>query len=41
MNTNCRVINLTKPIVDTATETFIGDLPDIVSSGKKDRKRQN
>lgn len=34
----CRVINLTKPIVDTATETFIGDLPDIVSSGKKSEK---
>ena len=34
----CRVINLTKPIVDTATETFIGDLPDIVSSGKKTEK---
>jgi SPP1 family phage portal protein len=34
----CRVINLTKPIVDTATETFIGELPDIVSSGKKAEK---
>lgn len=34
----CRVINLTKPIVDIATETFIGDLPDIVTSGKKPEK---
>ena len=34
----CRVINLTKPIVDIATETFIGDLPDIVTSGKKIEK---
>lgn len=34
----CQVINLTKPIVDIATETFIGDLPDIVTSGKKSEK---
>lgn len=33
-----KVINLTKPIVDIATQTFIGDLPDIVTSGKKAEK---
>ena len=33
-----KVINLTKPIVDTATQTFIGELPDIVTSGKKSEK---
>jgi SPP1 family phage portal protein len=33
-----RVINLTKPIVDIATQTFIGELPDIVTSGKKSEK---
>ena len=34
----CKVVNLTKPIVDTATKTFIGELPDIVTSGDKDEK---
>ena len=33
-----KVINVTKPIVDIATQTFIGDLPDIVTSGKKSEK---
>lgn len=33
-----RVVNLTKPLVDTATQTFIGDLPNIVSTGKKAEK---
>ena len=33
-----KVINITKPIVDIATQTFIGDLPDIVTSGKKSEK---
>ena len=33
-----KVINIAKPIVDIATQTFIGDLPDIVSSGKKSEK---
>lgn len=35
-----KVINLTKPIVDIATQTFIGELPDIVTSGKKDEKKK-
>lgn len=30
-----RVVNLTKPICDTATQTFIGDLPNIITRGKK------
>ena len=34
----CKVVNLTKPIVDTATETFIGELPDIITTGKKQEK---
>ena len=34
----CRVVNLTKPIVDIATKTFIGELPDITTSGKKSEK---
>ena len=34
----CKVVNLTKPIVDIATKTFIGELPDIVTSGDKDEK---
>lgn len=33
-----RVINLTKNIVDVATQTFIGVLPDIVTSEGKDKK---
>lgn len=33
-----KVINLTKPIVDIATQTFIGEIPDIVTSGKKSEK---
>lgn len=33
-----KVINLTKPIVDIATQTFIGELPDITTSGKKGEK---
>ena len=33
-----KVINLTKPIVDIATKTFIGEIPDIVTSGKKPEK---
>ena len=33
-----KVINLTKPIVDIATKTFIGETPDIVTSGKKAEK---
>ena len=33
-----KVFNLTKPIVDIATQTFIGDLPDITTSGKKAEK---
>lgn len=36
----CKVVNLTKPIVDTATETFIGELPDITTSGKKAEKEK-
>ena len=31
-----KVINLTKPIVDIATKTFIGELPDIITSGDKE-----
>jgi SPP1 family phage portal protein len=34
----CKVVNLTKPIVDIATKTFIGELPDIVTSGEKEEK---
>ena len=34
----CQVINLTKPIVDIATETFIGEMPDITTKGKKAEK---
>lgn len=33
-----KIINITKPIVDIATQTFIGELPDIVTSGKKSEK---
>lgn len=33
-----RVINIAKPIVDIATQTFIGELPDIITSGKKSEK---
>ena len=33
-----KVINITKPIVDIATQTFIGELPDIITSGKKSEK---
>lgn len=33
-----KVINLAKPIVDIATQTFIGELPDITTSGKKIEK---
>lgn len=34
----CKVVNITKPIVDIATKTFIGDIPDIITSGKKEEK---
>ena len=34
----CQVINLTKPIVDIATETFIGEMPDITIKGNKKEK---
>ena len=34
----CKVVNFTKPIVEIATKTFIGELPDIVTSGKKAEK---
>ena len=34
----CKVINLTKPIVDIATETFIGEMPDITTKGNKKEK---
>ena len=37
-NYDSKVINLTKPIVDIATQTFIGELPDITTSGKKAEK---
>ena len=37
-NYSPKVINLTKPIVDIATQTFIGELPDIVTYGKKAEK---
>ena len=33
-----KVINMTKPIVDIATQTFIGELPDIITNGKKAEK---
>ena len=33
-----QVVNLAKPITDTATKTFIGVLPDLVSSGTKKEK---
>lgn len=33
-----RKFNLAKPIVETATKTFIGVLPDIVTTGKKGEK---
>ena len=33
-----KVINIAKPIVDIATQTFIGELPDIITSGKKSEK---
>ena len=36
----CKVVNLTKPIVDIATKTFIGELPDITTSGKKAEKEK-
>lgn len=36
----CKVVNLTKPIVDIATKTFIGELPDIITSGKKVEKEK-
>ena len=38
VNYECKVVNLTKPIVEIATKTFIGELPDIVTSGKKIEK---
>lgn len=33
-----RIANLTKPLVNTATKTFIGDVPDIVTSGTEEDK---
>ena len=33
-----KIVNLAKPITDTATKTFIGTLPDLVSSGDKKEK---
>ena len=33
-----KVINIAKPIVDIATQTFIGELPDIITSGKNSEK---
>lgn len=35
-----RNFNLAKPIVETATKTFIGVLPDIVTTGKKSEKEK-
>ena len=33
-----KVINIAKSIVDIATQTFIGVLPDIVTSEKRNKK---
>ena len=37
-NYQCKIVNITKPIVDIATKTFIGEIPDITTSGKKEEK---
>ena len=33
-----KIFNFAKPITDTATKAFIGEEPDIISSGKKEQK---